>query len=175
MLEPGDQAPDFDLPDQSDGRVKLSDHRGQKVFVYFYPKASTPGCTTQACAVNDALPDLGGTAVFGISPDKPSALHRFAEKYTLGFPLLSDIDHSVADAYGVWAEKYTLGFPLLADVDHSVAEAYGVWAEKSMYGRKYMGIVRSAFLIDEDGKIEQAWYKISPKDTPLELKKALGV
>jgi peroxiredoxin Q/BCP len=150
MLEPGDQAPDFDLPDQSDGRVKLSDHRGQKVFVYFYPKASTPGCTTQACAVNDALPDLGGTAVFGISPDKPSALHRFAE-------------------------KYTLGFPLLADVDHSVAEAYGVWAEKSMYGRKYMGIVRSAFLIDEDGKIEQAWYKISPKDTPLELKKALGV
>jgi peroxiredoxin Q/BCP len=150
MLEPGDQAPDFDLSDQSDGQVKLSNHRGQKVFVYFYPKASTPGCTTQACAVNDALPDLGGTAVFGISPDKPTALHRFAEKYTLGFPLLSD-------------------------VDHSVAEAYGVWAEKSMYGRKYMGIVRSAFLIDEDGKIAQAWYKISPKDTPLELKKALGV
>jgi peroxiredoxin Q/BCP len=150
MLEPGDQAPDFELPDQSEGTVKLSDHRGQKVFVYFYPKASTPGCTTQACAVNDAMPDLGGTAVFGISPDKPTALHRFAEKYTLGFPLLSDVDHSVADAYGVWAEK-------------------------SMYGRKYMGIVRSAFLIDEEGKIEQAWYKISPKDTPLKLKKALGV
>jgi peroxiredoxin Q/BCP len=150
MLEPGDQAPDFDLADQSDGQVKLSDHRGQKVFVYFYPKASTPGCTTQACAVNDAMPDLGDTAVFGISPDKPSALHRFAE-------------------------KYTLGFPLLADIDHSVAEAYGVWGEKSMYGRKYMGIVRSAFLIDETGAIEQAWYKISPKDTPLKLKKALGV
>jgi peroxiredoxin Q/BCP len=150
MLDPGDQAPDFDLPDQSEGQVKLSDHRGQKVFIYFYPKASTPGCTTQACAVNDAMPDLGDTAVFGISPDKPSAQHRFAEKYSLGFPLLADVDHAVADAYGVWAEK-------------------------SMYGRKYMGIVRSAFLIDEEGKIEQAWYKISPKDTPLKLKKALGV
>jgi peroxiredoxin Q/BCP len=150
MLEPGDQAPDFDLADQADGHVKLSDKRGHKVFVYFYPKASTPGCTTQACALNDAMPDLGETVVLGISPDKPSALHRFAEKYTLGFPLLSD-------------------------VDHAVAEAYGVWGEKSMYGRKYMGIVRSAFLIDEAGKVEQAWYKISPKDTPLKLKKALGV
>ncbi|MGD9797686.1 MAG: thioredoxin-dependent thiol peroxidase [Acidimicrobiia bacterium] len=149
-LEPGDQAPDFELPDQSEGTVRLGDHRGRKVFVYFYPKASTPGCTTQACAVNDAMGDLGGTAVFGISPDKPSALHRFAEKYTLGFPLLSD-------------------------ADHAVAEAYGVWGEKSMYGRKYFGIIRSAFLIDEEGRIEQAWYKVSPKDTPQKLKKALGV
>jgi peroxiredoxin Q/BCP len=149
-LSPGDKAPDFTLPDQSDDPVSLKDFRGRKVFVYFYPKAMTPGCTTQACAVNDAMPDLGDTVVLGVSPDKPSALQRFAEKYTLGFPLLSD-------------------------VDHSVAEAYGVWAEKSMYGRKYMGIVRSAFLVDEKGRIEEAWYKVSPKDTPVKLKKALGV
>jgi thioredoxin-dependent peroxiredoxin len=149
-LKPGDKAPAFNLPDQSGDKVKLSDFKGRKVLVYFYPKADTPGCTTQACGLRDALPDLGDTAVIGISPDKSPALAKFDTKYGLGFPLLSDVEHSVADAYGVWAEK-------------------------SMYGRKYFGIVRSAFLVDEKGKIEEAWYKISPKDTPANLKKALGV
>jgi thioredoxin-dependent peroxiredoxin len=149
-LESGDKAPAFNLPDQSGDKVKLSDFKGRKVLVYFYPKADTPGCTTQACGLRDALPDVGDTAVIGISPDKSPALAKFDTKYGLGFPLLSDVEHTVADAYGVWAEK-------------------------SMYGRKYFGIVRSAFLVDEKGKIEEAWYKISPKDTPANLKKALGV
>jgi thioredoxin-dependent peroxiredoxin len=149
-LKPGDKAPAFNLPDQSGNKVKLSDFKGRKVLVYFYPKADTPGCTTQACGLRDAMADVGDTAVIGISPDKSPALARFDTKYGLGFPLLSDVEHAVADAYGVWAEK-------------------------SMYGRKYFGIVRSAFLVDEKGKIEEAWYKVSPKDTPANLKKALGV
>jgi thioredoxin-dependent peroxiredoxin len=121
------------------------------VLVYFYPKADTPGCTTQACGLRDARPDLGDDVVIlGVSPDKPEKLATFDAKYELGFPLLSD-------------------------VDHRVAESYGAWGEKSMYGKKYLGVIRSAFLVDEDGRIEQAWPKISPKDTPLKLKKALGV
>ncbi len=119
------------------------------MLVYFYPKADTPGCTTQSCALRDVAGDIGDTAIVGISPDAPAKQKSFDE-------------------------KYSLGFPLLADVDHAVAEAYGVWAEKSMYGRKYMGIVRSAFLIDAKGKIAQAWYKISPKDTPVKLQQALA-
>ena len=123
--------------------------RGRKVLVYFYPKADTPGCTKQACGLNDILGDIGDTVVLGISPDKPSKQLKFAEKYGLGFPLLSD-------------------------PDHAVAEAFGVWKEKSMYGRKYMGIERSAFLIDEKGKVAEAWYKISPADTPKNLLAALA-
>ena len=149
MLKPGDKAPDFTLANQAGEDVKLSHFKGRKVFLYFYPKASTPGCTTQACAINDRLPDFGDTVILGISPDKPSANQRFAEKYTLGFPLLSD-------------------------EDHAVAEAWGVWGEKSMYGKKFMGIVRSAFLVDEQGKIEQAWYKVSPKDTATNLLQAIS-
>jgi thioredoxin-dependent peroxiredoxin len=149
-LSPGDPAPDFTLPDAAGEDVALSGFRGRKVLVYFYPKADTPGCTKQACGLRDAMPDLGDTAVVGISPDKPAALAKFDTKYGLGFPLLSD-------------------------VDHAVAEAYGVWGEKKNYGRTYMGIVRSAFLVDEDGRIEQAWPKISPADTPTKLKAALGV
>jgi peroxiredoxin Q/BCP len=148
-LAPGDPAPDFTLPDGSGEDVALSAFRGRKVLVYFYPKADTPGCTKQACGLRDALPELGDTAVVGISPDKPAALARFDTKYGLGFPLLSD-------------------------VDHVVAEAYGVWGEKKNYGRTYMGIIRSAFLVDEEGRIEQAWPKISPADTPTKLKAALG-
>ena len=148
-LSPGDKAPTFTLDDQSGAKVKLSDFKGRKVLVYFYPKADTPGCTTQACGLRDARGDLGDTVVLGISPDKPEKQKRFDEKYGLGFPLLSDPDHAVADAYGAWGER-------------------------SMYGKKYMGIVRSAFLVDEQGKIEQAWPKISPKDTPLKLKQALA-
>jgi peroxiredoxin Q/BCP len=148
-LKPGDKAPDFTLPDQSGTDVPLDSFKGRKVLVYFYPRADTPGCTTQACGLRDALPDLGDTAVVGISPDKPNALEKFDTKYGLGFPLLSD-------------------------VDHSVAEAYDAWGEKKNYGKTYMGIIRSAYLVDEDGKIEQAWPKISPKDTPEKLKAALA-
>ena len=137
----GDKAPAFTLSDQDGNTVKLSGFKGRKVLVYFYPKADTPGCTTQACGLRDILGEVGDTAIVGISPDKPAAQKKFDTKYSLGFPLLSD-------------------------TDHAVAEAFGVWKEKSMYGRKYMGIERSAFLIDEKGKVAQAWYKISPKDTP---------
>jgi peroxiredoxin Q/BCP len=149
MLVPGDKAPAFSLSDQRGDTVKLSGLKGRKVLVYFYPKAETPGCTTQACGLRDILGDVGDTAVIGISPDKPAKLAKFDDKYSLGFPLLADEDHSVADAYDVWTEK-------------------------SMYGRKYMGINRSAFLIDEKGKIAEAWYKVSPKDTPTNLLKALS-
>jgi peroxiredoxin Q/BCP len=149
-LSLGDAAPDFTLLDASGAEVSLGDLRGRKVLVYFYPKADTPGCTKQACGLRDALPDLGDAAVVGISPDKPAALTRFDTKYGLGFPLLSD-------------------------PDHAVAEAYGAWGEKKNYGRTYMGIIRSAFLVDEEGRIEQAWPKISPADTPAKLKAALGV
>lgn len=140
MLEPGDKAPPIALVDQHGDRRKLSDFKGRRVLIFFYPKADTPGCTQQACGLRDVSGDVGDTAIVGISPDKPAKQAKFDD-------------------------KYSLGFPLLADEDHSVAEAYGVWTEKSMYGRKYMGILRSAFLVDEKGKVVEAWYKISPKDT----------
>src|SRR5689334_10685500 len=148
-LEPGAKAPTFSLPDQNGKPVKLSQFKGRKVLVYFYPRADTPGCTTQACGLRDILGDIGDAAVIGISPDKSPALKKFDD-------------------------KYGLGFPLLGDTDHTVAEAYGVWQEKVNYGKKYMGIVRSAFLIDEKGKLAEVWYKISPKDTPTKLLAALG-
>jgi peroxiredoxin Q/BCP len=149
MLKPGDKAPAISLYDQDGNTVKLSALKGRKVLVYFYPKADTPGCTAQACGLRDIAGDVGDTAILGISPDKPTAQKKFDTKYGLGFPLLSDIDHAVA-------------------------EAYDVWKQKSMYGRTYMGIERSAFLIDEKGKIAEAWYKVSPKDTPKNLLGALG-
>jgi thioredoxin-dependent peroxiredoxin len=145
----GAKAPAFTLLDQQGQKVKLSDFAGRKVLVYFYPKADTPGCTTQSCGLRDIAGDIGDTAIVGISPDQPDKLARFDEKHSLGFTLLSD-------------------------PDHVVAEKYGVWGEKSMYGRTYMGIIRSAFLIDEKGKIAEAWPKISPKDTPKNLLGALG-
>jgi peroxiredoxin Q/BCP len=148
-LKAGDPAPDFALDDQHGKTVTLSDFRGRKVLVYFYPRADTPGCTTQACGLRDVAGEIGDTAIVGISPDKPAAQQKFDTKYGLGFPLLSDTDHAVADAFGAWGER-------------------------SMYGKKYMGIVRSAFLIDEAGKIQEAWVKISPKDTPTNLLKALA-
>ena len=149
-LAVGDQAPDFALSDQSGQTVALSGLRGHKVLVYFYPKADTPGCTTQACGLRDILGQIGDTSVLGISPDKPAKQAKFDQ-------------------------KYGLGFPLLADEDHAVAEAYQVWVAKSMYGRSYMGIERSAFLVDGDGVLERVWYKISPKDTPTNLLDALSV
>jgi thioredoxin-dependent peroxiredoxin len=149
QLKVGDPAPDFELVDQAGQTVKLSSFRKRRVMVYFYPKADTPGCTAQSCGLRDILGDIGDTAVLGISPDPPAKQAKFDQ-------------------------KYGLGFPLLADEDHAVAEAYGVWAEKSMYGRTYMGIVRSAFLVDEKGKLAEVWYKVSPKDTPKNLLAALA-
>jgi peroxiredoxin Q/BCP len=145
----GDRAPAFNLSDQRGEKVRLSSFKGRKVLVYFYPKADTPGCTTQSCGLRDIADDIGDTVILGISPDLPPKLAKFDEKYGLGFTLLSD-------------------------PEHVTAEAYGVWAEKSMYGKKYFGIVRSAFLIDEKGKVVEAWPKVSPKDTPKNLLRALA-
>ncbi len=149
-LAKGDSAPNFELPDQTGKNVKLSDFHGKKLLVYLYPKADTSGCTKQACSIRDAEPDLSsaGIAAVGISPDKPEKQKKFDEKYTLGFPLLSD-------------------------ADHAVAEAYGAWGEKKMYGKTYYGVIRSSFLIDEQGKIIGAWYKVKPLDTVPNAQKAL--
>ena len=148
-LQPGDKAPDFELTDQHGDSARLADFRGRRVLVYFYPKADTPGCTAQSCGLRDVAGEVGDTAIFGISPDPPKRQARFDE-------------------------KYELGFPLLADEDHAVAEAWGVWGEKSMYGKKYWGVVRSAFLVDVDGTVVEAWYKVSPKDTAANLVKAVA-
>jgi len=149
-LKPGDRAPDFALSDQGDKTVKLKDFRGKRVVVYFYPKADTPGCTTQSCALRDAYPGLRKlkSAVVGISPDAPSKQKKFDD-------------------------KYGLGFPLLADEDHKVASAWGVWGDKTLYGRKFKGIIRSAFVVDAKGKIADAFYKVSPKDTVPKVTAAL--
>ena len=151
-LSPGDNAPDFTLLDQHGEPLTLSESLASRKaphLIYFYPKADTPGCTKQSCGLRDILDDIGDTLVVGVSPDSPDRQARFDQ-------------------------KYGLGFPLLADEDHAVAEAYGAWGEKSMYGKKYQGIIRSAFLVDADGKVEQAWYKVSPADTPKNLLRALA-
>ncbi len=141
MLEPGDRAPDFTLSDQHGNPVTLSELRGQTVVVYFYPKADTPGCTTQACGIRDHRVDYqeAGAVVLGVSPDQVKAVSRFDE-------------------------KFDLGFPLLADPDHTVAESYGVWVEKSMYGKTYMGNERTTFVIDPDGKIRDVFRKVKPAE-----------
>ncbi len=149
MLTAGRPAPEFTLTNQKDAEQSLAALRGHPVLVYFYPRADTPGCTQQACGLRDIAEQVGDTVILGVSPDKPAALARFRDKYSLNFDLLSDIDHSVA-------------------------EAYGVWKEKKNYGKTYMGIERSAFLIGADGSIRNAWYKISPKDTPTRLLEALA-
>lgn len=148
-LGPGDRAPTFTLSDQNEEPVSLADHGGKPVLVYFYPKADTPGCTTQACGLRDVAGEIGDTVVIGISPDAPAKLARFDRKHSLGFTLLSD-------------------------PDHAAAQAYGAWGEKSMYGRTYMGVIRSAFLLDGRATVVAAWPKITPKDTPKRLVKALG-
>jgi thioredoxin-dependent peroxiredoxin len=151
MIAPGDKAPSFTLPDQHGENVALSKLRGRKVVLYFYPKADTPGCTTQACGVRHHSPDYdaAGAVVLGVSKDPVEAIAKFDEKYSLGFPLLSD-------------------------ADHAVAEAYGVWVEKSMYGRKYMGMARTTFVIDETGKVTHAFAKVSPKAHDEEVLAALA-
>jgi peroxiredoxin Q/BCP len=148
QLTAGTPAPDFTLTDQHGETVSLGDFAGRKVLVFFYPKADTPGCTSQACGLRDVAEDIGDTVVVGISPDLPPKLEKFDTKHDLGFTLLSDPEHAVADAFGVWGEK-------------------------KLYGKVYMGIIRSSFLIDEQGQLEQVWYKISPKDTPKKLLAAL--
>jgi peroxiredoxin Q/BCP len=149
MLKKGMAAPPFELRDQHGKKVSRTRYDKRNVLVYFYPKADTPGCTQQSCALRDIADRVGKTAIVGISPDSPTRQLKFDE-------------------------KYALGFPLLADEDHRVAKAYKVWKKKSMYGREYMGIERSAFLIGPGGVIVEAWYKISPKDTPAKLLEALG-
>jgi thioredoxin-dependent peroxiredoxin len=149
-LAVGDKAPAFALRDQHGKVVRLSQYKGRKVAVYFYPKADTPGCTTQSCNVRDAMPDLKklGIDVVGISPDPPEKQAKFDGKYGLGFPLLADEDHAIADAWGVWGDK-------------------------SLYGRKFKGIIRSAFLVDEKGKLAGVFYKVSPKDTVPKIESAV--
>lgn len=151
MLKAGDKAPAIELLDQHGKAFTLKGLGKRKVLVYFYPKADTPGCTQQSCLLRDLIlrNSIGRTAIVGISPDTPARQLKFDD-------------------------KYSLGFPLLADTEHVVAKAYKVWKKKSMYGREYMGIERSAFLVDGNGVILQAWYKISPKDTPINLLTALG-
>ena len=141
-LDAGDAAPSFELLDQHGKRVRLQDFRGRKLLVYFYPEADTPGCTTQSCSVRDHRQDLAGIGmdVLGISPDHPDKQLAFDEKYGLGFPLLSDPDHAIANAWGTWGEK-------------------------SRDGRTYQGIIRSSFLVDEDGRVERSWYSVKPEDT----------
>ena len=148
MLKVGDKAPAIALLDQNGEKVSLKDFTKKKVLLYFYPKADTPGCTTQSCLLRDIRKSVGKTVIIGVSPDEPAKQLKFDK-------------------------KYNLGFTLLADTEQKVSKAYKVWKKKSMYGREYMGIERSAFLIDEKGKIMHAWYKISPKDTPAFLLEAL--
>jgi peroxiredoxin Q/BCP len=150
MIEEGATAPDFTLPDQDGNDVSLADFRGRPVVVYFYPKADTPGCTTQACGVRDHLPayEATGAVVLGISPDPVKAVKKFHD-------------------------GQNLNFSLLADADHAVCEAYGVWAEKSMYGRTYMGALRSTFVIDPEGKVATVIEKVSPKTHDEVVLKAL--
>ena len=140
MLEAGAKAPDFALPDQDGNEVSLAGLRGETVVLYFYPRADTPGCTTQACGVRDHRAEYAeaGVRVIGISPDPVEAIAKFAG-------------------------KFDLGFTLLADADHAVAEAYGTWVEKSMYGKKYMGVQRATFIVDPDGRIARVFPKVSPK------------
>jgi peroxiredoxin Q/BCP len=141
MIEPGDDAPDFELPDQDGRPVKLSDFRGWPVVVYFYPKAATPGCTTQACGVRDHQADYAkaGATVLGISPDPVAKVKKFHD-------------------------KEGLNFALLADEDHSITERYGVWSQKSMYGKTYMGAERTTFIIDSAGKVAEVLRKVKPAE-----------
>lgn len=140
MLSEGDSAPDFSLPDQNGDPVALADLRGSTTVLYFYPRADTPGCTRQACSVRDRSDEYAraGARVLGVSPDPVEKVARFAD-------------------------KHALGFTLLADADHSVAEAYGTWVEKSMYGKRYWGVQRATFIIGPDGRIAKAFPKVSPK------------
>ena len=150
MLKVGDKAPAIELLDQNGKTVSLAKLGKKKVLVYFYPKADTPGCTTQSCGLRDIKADIGRTAIIGISPDKPEKLKKFDDKYELGFTLLSD-------------------------VEHTVSLAYKVWKKKSMYGREYMGTIRSTFVVDESGKISHAFYNVKASGHVAFLREQLGL
>ncbi len=151
MIEPGKKAPDFELSNQDGEPVKLSDLRGKPVVLYFYPKADTPGCTTQACGVRDHEADYAaaGAVVLGVSPDPAANVKRFHD-------------------------KQSLNFALLADEDHAVAERYGVWVQKSMYGRTYWGNERTTFVIDPDGRVIEVLRKVKPAEHDERVLAALG-
>jgi peroxiredoxin Q/BCP len=151
MLTVGDLAPDFELLSDENKRVKLSDYRGQRVIIFFYPKADTSGCRTQATGFRDNFPafEAANATVIGISPDQVAPLTK-------------------------WQAEEQFGYRLLSDPDHAVAEAYSVWGEKKMYGRAYMGILRSHFVIDTEGRIEDAQYKVSPKKSVERAVKFVG-
>ncbi|MEZ5119695.1 MAG: thioredoxin-dependent thiol peroxidase [Candidatus Nanopelagicales bacterium] len=151
-LEPGDAAPDFTATDDQGQTVSLSDFAGSTLVLYAYPAAMTPGCTTQACDFRDSLDALAaaGVKVVGISPDKPEKLAKFRERDGLTFPLLSD-------------------------QDHKITEAYGAWGEKNLYGKKYVGVIRSTFVIDPEAKIERAMYNVKAKGHVAKLRSELGV
>jgi peroxiredoxin Q/BCP len=151
MLQEGTQAPNFTLEADDGQTVSLADYRGQNVVLYFYPKDDTPGCTTEACNFRDDYSEIAaaGAVVVGVSPDPVNSHVKFKGKYGLPFPLLSD-------------------------PDHVVAELYGAWGEKKMYGKSYMGIIRSTFVIDGKGKIAQVFPKVSPKDHSQEVMEALA-
>src|ERR1700750_1331612 len=151
VIEPGDTAPDFELPDQDGQPVKLSDLRGQTVVLYFYPRADTPGCTTQACGIRDRGDEYAqcGVKGVGVVPGGAGGVKKVGDKYGLGFTLVGDLDHKVA-------------------------EKYGAWGEKSMYGKKYMGMLRSTFIIDPKGKVARVFPKVQPKKHDALVLKALG-
>jgi peroxiredoxin Q/BCP len=151
MIEAGQEAPDFTLPDQNGDEVTLSDLRGQPVVLYFYPRADTPGCTTQACGIRDRRADYeaAGARVLGASPDTVEDIKKFAD-------------------------KRSLDFTLLADADHAVAEKYGTWGAKKMYGKSYMGVARSTFVIDAEGKVATVFPKVKPAEHDELVLKALG-
>ena len=151
MLQVGNLAPDFELFSAEEERVSLADFRGKRVVIFFFPRAGTSGCTTQACGFRDHFPqiDAAGATVIGISPDTPADLAK-------------------------WKAKENLPYTLLSDPDHAVAEAYGVWGERSMYGRKYMGIIRSHFVLDGEGRLEDAQFKVSPQKSVERAMKALA-
>jgi len=150
-LRPGDAAPEFETVDERGEKVALKDLRGQRVVLYFYPKDNTSGCTAQACSFRDSYPRIRekNAIVLGVSPDSARSHQGFKS-------------------------KFNLPFPLLIDADHKIAEAYGVWREKSMYGRKYMGIVRSHFVIGEDGKLVDVQYNVKPAESAPKAVEALG-
>lgn len=151
MVEQGEPAPGFTLPADDGSEVSLEDFRGRKVVLYFYPKDDTSGCTLEACDFQERLPRFSGedVVILGVSPDPVSSHVKFKE-------------------------KYGLDFPLLADTDHEVAETYGVWKEKSMYGRTFWGVERSTFLIDEEGRVEEAWRKVRAKGHAEEVANRVG-
>jgi peroxiredoxin Q/BCP len=151
MFKTGENAPDFELLNSDEEKVKLSDSLGERVLLFFYPKAGTSGCTTQACGFRDNFPKIetANATVIGVSPDKPATLAK-------------------------WKVKENLPYTLLSDPDHEVADIYGVWGEKSMYGRKFMGIIRSHFIIDEEGNFEDIQIKVSPKNSISRALKTLG-